>query len=84
MDEQALIEAMDSKGIRAGLDVWADEPATGEGSFASALAKHRNVCGTHHTGASTEQAQTAVADGVLEIIDDYQQGHYRNCVNPVL
>jgi D-3-phosphoglycerate dehydrogenase len=84
VDEQALIEAMDSKGIRAGLDVWADEPATGEGSFASALAKHRNVCGTHHTGASTEQAQTAVADGVLEIIDDYQQGHYRNCVNPVL
>lgn len=82
IDEQALISAMDDKGIRAGLDVFQDEPAAGEGEFHSALASHPNVYGTHHIGASTTQAQNAVAEGVVEIIDAFTQGRVLNCVNP--
>jgi D-3-phosphoglycerate dehydrogenase len=81
LDEVALIEAMDAKGIRAGLDVFADEPQTGEAEFDSAIARHPNVYGTHHIGASTDQAQEAIADAVLEIIDAFEDGSVLNCVN---
>lgn len=81
IDEQALLDAMDSKGIRAGLDVYANEPATREGEFDSKLAKHPNVYGTHHIGASTSQAQNAVANGVIEIVNQFKHGNVLNCVN---
>ena len=81
IDEVALLQAMNQKGIRAGLDVYADEPSAGEGSFNSAVALHPNTCGTHHIGASTEQAQAAVAEGVLEIIDAFGEGRILHCVN---
>ncbi|MCY3770306.1 MAG: NAD(P)-binding domain-containing protein [Gammaproteobacteria bacterium] len=81
VDETALIQAMDSKGIRAGLDVYNDEPGTGIRTFESKLARHKRVCGTHHIGASTEQAQNAVADGVMEIIQSYENGDLKYCVN---
>ena len=81
IDEQALIDAMDEKGIRAGLDVYMDEPADAQSSFESALACHPNVYGTHHIGASTEQAQTAVAEGVVDIVEALVQGHIMHCVN---
>lgn len=81
IDEPALIEAMDARGIRAGLDVFADEPGSGTADFDSALAKHPSVVATHHVGASTEQAQNAVTDGTLEAIDAYRTGSPINCVN---
>jgi len=81
VDEAALIAAMDSKGIRAGLDVYQNEPGSTDNTFDSKLASHANVCGTHHIGASTDQAQCAVADGVLQVITDYVAGEFRNCVN---
>jgi D-3-phosphoglycerate dehydrogenase len=39
------------------------------------------VVATHHIGASTEQAQTAIAAGVVEIVDAFTAGEARNCVN---
>ena len=72
---------MNDKGIRAGLDVYADEPSAGEGAFSSDLAGHPNTCGTHHIGASTDQAQNAVSDGVLDVIDAFAGGTVMNCVN---
>ncbi len=81
VDEQALIEAMNEKGIRAGLDVYADEPGSGQAKFSSALAKHPNVYGTHHIGASTAQAQNAVAEGVVEIVEAFSDGRVLHCVN---
>lgn len=81
IDEEALLEAMDAKGVRAGLDVFQAEPATGTGTVDSALVSHPNVYVTHHIGASTEQAQQAVADGVLEILDQFAQGTVLHCVN---
>ncbi|MDS1271586.1 NAD(P)-dependent oxidoreductase [Lipingzhangella sp. LS1_29] len=81
VDEAALIEAMDSKGVRAGLDVFQEEPAAGTGAIDSTLARHPNVYGTHHIGASTAQAQQAVADGVVEIVEQFGAGTLLHCVN---
>lgn len=83
VDEAALVEAMNEKGIRAGLDVWPDEPATGAGEWSSPLSKHPNVVGSHHIGASTTQAQNAVASGTVSVIEDYVEGRITNCVNVV-
>ena len=81
VDEAALIEAMDRKGIRAGLDVYDAEPAAGRGEFSSALARHPNIYGTHHIGASTMQAQNAVAEGVVEVLESFVKGQVLHCVN---
>ncbi|MBW3665783.1 MAG: ACT domain-containing protein [Actinobacteria bacterium] len=81
VDEAALTEAMDDKGVRAGLDVFRDEPAHKQGSFDSSLARHPNVYGTHHIGASTEQAQHAIADEVVAILRAFDAGEVRHCVN---
>ena len=81
VDERALIEALETKDIRAVVDVFDGEPASGEGRFDSALARHPGVYGTHHIGASTEQAQLAVADGVAEVIAAFGDGKAIHCVN---
>ena len=81
VDEVALLAAMDTKGIRAGLDVFRDEPGSGTGEFTSALASHPNVVGTHHIGASTQQAQDATSAGTIEVIEAYRIGDPVNCVN---
>jgi D-3-phosphoglycerate dehydrogenase len=74
VDEEALLEALDSRGLRAGLDVYADEPSSGTAQWTSRLAQHPQVVGTHHIGASTRQAQRAIAEGVVEIVDAFVEG----------
>lgn len=83
VDAAALIEAMDERGIRAGLDVWPDEPSVGSGEWHSELAQHPNVVGSHHVGASTMQAQAAIAAGAVRVIRKYAAGRVVNCVNLV-
>jgi D-3-phosphoglycerate dehydrogenase len=82
VDEAALGEAIRSKGLRAGLDVYADEPATGTGDFAPEVAGLPNVYGTHHIGASTEQAQEAIAAEAVRIVRVFAEtGTVPNVVN---
>ncbi len=82
IDEPALRQAIRTKGLRVGLDVFQNEPAGATGAFDSALAKEPGVYGTHHVGASTEQAQVAIAHEVIRIVQEYQQtGIVPNCVN---
>ena len=81
VDEPALLEALETKGVRAVVDVYDGEPASGEAGFDSPLARHPSVYGTHHIGASTEQAQLAVADGVASVISAFVDGNVINCVN---
>jgi len=81
VDERALLTALDAGVVRAGLDVFADEPASGEGPWDSPLGRHPNVVATHHIGASTEQAQRAIAAGVTEVVDAFVAGEARYCVN---
>jgi D-3-phosphoglycerate dehydrogenase len=83
VDDAALLAALDDKDLRAGLDVYNDEPTASTGAFDSALARHPNVYGTHHIGASTEQAQRAIAAEVVAMLEDYARGEVRNCVNIV-
>ena len=81
VDERALLEALDAGRVRAGLDVFDDEPGSGKGSWDSRLASHPQVVATHHIGASTAQAQRAIAAGVTEIVDAFMSGEARHCVN---
>lgn len=81
VDGAALLDAIEARGIRAGLDVYPDEPGLGATAWSSKLAQHPNVVGTHHIGASTAQAQRAVAHGVVEIVDAFVRGEILNCVN---
>jgi D-3-phosphoglycerate dehydrogenase len=82
VDEAALLEAVRGKGLRAGLDVFAGEPAGGKGSLESALFKEPGVYGTHHIGASTEQSQDAIAAETVRIVVEFKAtGRVPNCVN---
>ncbi|MEO8369891.1 MAG: 3-phosphoglycerate dehydrogenase family protein [Candidatus Solibacter sp.] len=82
VDQDALVRAIEGKGIRAGLDVFANEPTTGTGEFASDVAKLPGVYGTHHIGASTEQAQEAIAAETVRIIRTFlETGKVPNVVN---
>ena len=81
VDEKALLQALDAGRVRAGLDVYADEPGSGSSDWTSAVAQHPAVVGTHHIGASTRQAQQAIAEGVVEIVDAFATGGSRHCVN---
>jgi len=82
VDEAALLEAVRTRGIRAGLDVFQNEPAEGKGTFDSAVGKAPGIYGTHHVGASTEQAQVAIAHEVIRIVQEFiDVGTVPNCVN---
>ena len=81
VDESALLAALDEGRLRAGLDVFADEPGAPEGPWDSALGRHPRVVATHHIGASTRQAQHSIAAGVTEIVDAFVAGEARHCVN---
>jgi D-3-phosphoglycerate dehydrogenase / 2-oxoglutarate reductase len=82
VDEGALVEAIHSKGIRAGLDVFAIEPTSAVAEFTDPIAQEASVYGTHHIGASTDQAQEAIAAETVRIIQSFKEtGHVPNVVN---
>lgn len=82
VDQDTLAAAVRDKGIRAGLDVFAKEPAGGAGEFADDIVKLPGVYGTHHIGASTEQAQEAIAAETVRIIRTFKEsGQVPNVVN---
>src|SRR6185295_16802041 len=58
------------------------ELAGGTGEFASAIAQAPGVFGTHHVGASTDQAQVAIAHEVIRIVQSFRAtGEVPNVVN---
>jgi D-3-phosphoglycerate dehydrogenase len=82
VDQTALQAALAAGKIRAGLDVFDPEPAEPTESFDHTIADLPNFYGTHHIGASTEQAQEAVAQEALRIIETFvKTGVVLNCVN---
>ena len=82
VDHAALERAIRERDLRVGLDVFAAEPTTATGEFADAIASLKNVYGTHHIGASTDQAQDAIAAETVRIIATYQStGKVPNVVN---
>jgi D-3-phosphoglycerate dehydrogenase len=82
VDQQALVNAMKTRGIRAGLDVYAAEPTSGVAEFSDDIAKEDGLYGTHHIGASTDQAQEAIAAETVRIIRQFKEtGQVPNVVN---
>jgi len=82
VDQFALGAAVRHKNLRVGLDVFAEEPAGATGEFADELVQRPNVYGTHHIGASTQQAQEAIAEETVRIIRTFQEtGMVPNAVN---
>jgi D-3-phosphoglycerate dehydrogenase len=82
VDQTALVRAMREKGLRVGLDVYAAEPAGAAGEFADEIAREPNLYGTHHIGASTDQAQEAIAAETVRIIRTFKEtGRVPNVVN---
>ena len=84
VDEPALIAALKEGRLRAAaVDVYENEPAADAKDITSPLADVPNLYGTHHIGASTEQAQTAVAEETVRIVAEFKKGgQVINCVNP--
>jgi D-3-phosphoglycerate dehydrogenase len=82
VDQAALRAALQAGKLRAGLDVFATEPAEGTAEFADPILDLPNLYGTHHIGASTEQAQEAIAEEAIRIIEAFvKTGVVLNCVN---
>ena len=82
VDDAALAEAVRTQGLRVATDVFRDEPASGSAEFSPAIAGLPDLYGTHHIGASTEQAQEAIAAETVRIIRSYKEmGTVPNAVN---
>jgi D-3-phosphoglycerate dehydrogenase len=82
VDQPALIEAMNTRGIRAGLDVFAGEPTSATADFTDEIAGEEKLYGTHHIGASTDQAQEAIAAETVRIVREFKEtGNVPNVVN---
>lgn len=83
VDEVALEHAVRERGLRVALDVYEGEPAAGKAEFAPALIAAPGVYGTHHVGASTDQAQLAIAFEVIRIVGEFAKtGIAPHTVNP--
>ena len=82
VDQQALVDAMRTRDIRAGVDVYAVEPTSSTGEFSDPIAHEENLYGTHHIGASTDQAQEAIAAETVRIVREFKEtGQVPNVVN---
>jgi D-3-phosphoglycerate dehydrogenase len=81
VDTAALREAIRTKNLRVGLDVFEGEPAGAEADFTDKELATL-VTSTPHVGASTDQAAEAVADEVVRIVDVFlKTGHPPGTVN---
>jgi D-3-phosphoglycerate dehydrogenase len=82
VDQGALLEAVQAGRLRYATDVLAGEPEKGQADFDSPLAKLPGVYATHHIGASTAQAQDAIARETVRIVERYvRTGQVPGCVN---
>jgi D-3-phosphoglycerate dehydrogenase len=82
VDHAALEAAIRDRALRVGLDVYAQEPTGATGEFTDPVAALPGVYGTHHIGASTDQAQDAIAAETVRIVSTYKDtGKVPNVVN---
>ena len=81
VDYAALLEAIDTRELKVGLDVFPNEPTGGEAAFEQVELAAKVVC-TPHIGASTEQAEEAIAAEVVRIVEVFiSDGSPPNAVN---
>jgi D-3-phosphoglycerate dehydrogenase len=86
VDMEALLDAVDKRGIRVGLDVYANEPRGTKafpqpGMFRSSPSGGV-VYGTPHIAAATDQAQLAIATETVRVVRSFLlEGTVPNVVN---
>jgi D-3-phosphoglycerate dehydrogenase len=73
VDAAALTRAIREKSLRVALDVWQKQPKPEDETFADPLIGEPGVTGTHHNGASTEQAQQAIAAETVRIVRQFAE-----------
>jgi D-3-phosphoglycerate dehydrogenase len=82
VEQSALIAAMKERGLRVGLDVYATEPTSAQADFTDPIREEKGLYGTHHIGASTDQAQEAIATETVRIVQEFKEtGKVPNVVN---
>ena len=82
VDHAALDAAVAAKFLRVALDVFPNEPSSGTADYTDSILARPNVYGTHHIGASTEQAQEAIAAETVRIVSTFRvTGRVPNVVN---
>lgn len=82
VEQSALIAAMKERGLRVGLDVYATEPTSAQADFTDPIREEKSLYGTHHIGASTDQAQEAIATETVRIVQEFKEtGKVPNVVN---
>ncbi len=81
VDSQAMLAALE-RGVKVGTDVFDDEPGGKDGDFVSPVAQHPNCYGSHHIGASTDQAETDTGLEAARVAAAFVAGApIPNCVN---
>jgi D-3-phosphoglycerate dehydrogenase len=82
VDADALAAVVRERQIRVALDVFASEPTGATGAFNDPIVSLPLVYGTHHIGASTEQAQQAIAEEAVRVVVSYKKtGRVPNVIN---
>src|SRR5512132_2808548 len=82
VDYDALALAVKERDLRVALDVYGKEPTSAQGEFSDPIVQLPNVYGTHHIGASTDQAQEAIATETVRVLKSYiETGRVLNVVN---
>jgi len=82
LDQAALKAAIHDRKLRVALDVFAIEPTSSEAAFEDPIVMEPGVIGTHHIGASTDQAQEAIAAETVRIVKVFMEtGKAPNAVN---
>ena len=82
VDHDALSAAIRDRNLRVALDVFAQEPSSATGDFEDPIVQAPGVYGTHHIGASTSQAQEAIAAETVRIVKEFKDtGKAPNAVN---
>jgi len=82
LDYKALAKAVKEKNLRVAVDVYPGEPSGATAEFATPMIGLPGVYGTHHIGASTDQAQEAIAAETVRIVKTFKEtGRVPNVVN---
>lgn len=82
VDEEAVLAALEAGRLSYATDVFEHEPGSSHAPFEHAISAHPNAVCTPHIGASTAQAQSAVAAEAVRILVEFRRsGVVHNCIN---
>lgn len=74
VDEDALHAKLEAcSDFWVGSDVFNGEPSAKEAEFSHKISQHPRVYGTHHCGASTQQAEFAIGMEAVRIVTNFNE-----------